>query len=85
MKVEYKSLFIGISVGVAGIFFLLYLFGNLETELSFKTGDIPKNKNIEVWIEQTINDGEDLTNIILKGKGDVTRDELNQELDRILE
>ena len=85
MRIEYKSLFIGISVGMAGVFFLLYLFGNIETELSFKTGEIAKNKNIEVWIEQTSKDGEDLTNIILKGKGDVTRDQLDNELERILE
>ena len=45
MRIEYKSLFIGISVGMAGVFFLLYLFGNIETELSFKTGEIAKNKN----------------------------------------
>ena len=85
MKIEYKSLFIGISVGVAGVFLLLYLFGNIETELSFKTGDIAKNKNIEVWIEQTSKDGKDLTNIVLKGKGNVTRDQLENELERILE
>ena len=85
MRIEYKSLFIGISVGMAGVFFLLYLFGNIETELVFKTGDIAKNKNIEVWIEQTSKDGKELTNIVLKGKGNVTRDELENELERILE
>jgi hypothetical protein len=85
LKIEFKSLFIGIAIGVVGVFSILFLFGNVETELSFKTGDIAKNKNIEVWIEQTIKDGEDLTNIVLKGRGDVTRNELDQELERILE
>ena len=84
MKVEYKSLFLGISLGIVGVFFVLYLLGNVETELSFATGDTKKDKNIEVRIEQTIENGEDLTNIVLKGKGDVTKDELEKELERIL-
>ena len=84
MKIEYKSLFLGISLGIVGVFSVLYIFGNVETELSFATGDTKKDKNIEVRIEQTIENGEDLTNIVLKGKGDVTKDELEKELERIL-
>jgi len=84
MKIEYKSLFLGISLGIVGVFSILYLFGNVETELSFATGDTREDKNIEVRIDKTIENGEDLTNVVLKGKGDVTRDELEKELDRIL-
>ena len=84
MKIEYKSLFLGISLGIVGVFSVLYLFGNVETELSFSTGDTREDKNIEVRIDKTIENGEDLTNVVLKGKGDVTRDELEKELDRIL-
>tara|TARA_B100000586_G_C19741247_1_gene273904 strand:+ start:139 stop:453 length:315 start_codon:yes stop_codon:yes gene_type:complete len=84
MKIEYKSLFLGISLGIVGVFSVLYLFGNVETELSFATGDTREDKNIEVRIDKTIENGEDLTNVVLKGKGDVTRDELEKELDRIL-
>ena len=29
--------------------------------------------------------GEDLTNVVIKGEGDVTRKELEEELDRMLE
>ena len=84
MKIEYKSLFFGISLGIVGVFSILYLFGNVETELSFATGEIKEDKNIEVRIEKTVENGEDLTNVVLKGKGDVTRDELEKELDKIL-
>ena len=84
MKIEYKSLFLGISLGIVGVFSVLYIFGNVETELSFATGDTREDKNIEVRIDKTIENGEDLTNVVLKGKGDVTRDELEKELDRIL-
>ena len=85
MKVEYKSFFLGISLGIVGVFSILYLFGNVETEFSFVTGDVEKDNNIEVRIEQTIKNGQDLTNVVLKGKGDVTREELEMELKRILE
>ena len=84
MKIEYRSLFLGISLGIVGVFSVLYLFGNVETKLSFATGDTKEDKNIEVRIEKTIENGEDLTNVVLKGKGDVTRDELEKELERIL-
>ena len=42
-------------------------------------------KNIEVSIERTIENGEDLTNVVITGKGDITREELEEELDRMLE
>ena len=59
--------------------------GLVETEFSFSTVDNKKDKNIEVSIERTIENGEDLTNVVIKGEGDVTRIELEEELDRMLE
>tara|TARA_X000001036_G_scaffold248907_1_gene231942 strand:+ start:525 stop:839 length:315 start_codon:yes stop_codon:yes gene_type:complete len=85
VKIEYKSLFVGISLGIIGVFSVLYLLGNVETEVSFTTGDKKEDKNIEVSIERTIENGEDLTNVVIRGEGDVTRKELEEELDRMLE
>ena len=85
MKIEYKSLFLGLSLGIVGVFSVLYLLGNVETEFYFATGDKNQNKDIDISIEQTIENGEDLTNVVVKGKGDVTRAELEQELERMLE
>ena len=85
MKIEYKSLFLGISLVIVGVFSVLFLFGNVETELSFSTGDNKQDKNIEVSIERTIENGEDLTNVVIKGEGDITREELEEELYRMLE
>ena len=62
---------------------ILFLIGNVETEF-LSTVDNNQNKNIEVSIERTIENGEDLTNVVIKGEGDVTRKEL-EELDRMLE
>jgi len=85
VKIEYKSLFVGISLGIIGVFSVLYLLGNVETEVSFTTGDKKEDKNIEVSIERIIENGEDLTNVVIKGKGDVTREELEEELEKMLE
>ena len=85
MKLEYKSMFIGIVLGAVSVSAILFLLGDVETEFSFSTGDKKQDKNIEVSIEQTIENGEDLTNVVIKGEGDVTRKELEEELDRMLE
>jgi hypothetical protein len=86
MKVEYKSMFLGVLTGIIGVVILLFVLGNVETEFSFTTGDpIKKNKNINVSINRTIDNGEDLTNVIIKGSGKVTREELDAELERLLQ
>jgi len=85
MKIETKSFLLGISVGVIGFLTFIFIIGDVETELSFSTGDKKQDKNIEVSIEHTIENGEDWTNVVIKGEGDVTRKELEEELDRMLE
>ena len=85
MKIDTKSFLIGISVGIIGFLTFILIIGDVETEFSFATGDTKEDKNIEVSIERTIENGEDLTNVVIKGEGDVTRKELEEELDRMLE
>ena len=86
MKVEFNSMFLGIFAGIVGVFIILFVLGNVETEFSFTTGDPikKKDKNINVSINRTIDNGEDLTNVIIKGNGNVTREELDTELERLL-
>ena len=85
MKIDTKSFLIGISVGIIGFLAFILIIGDVETEFSFSTVDKNQGKNIEVSIERTIENGEDLTNVVIKGKGDVTRKELEEELDRMLQ
>ena len=85
MKIETKSFLLGISVGIIGFLTFIYIIGDVETEFSFSTGDKKQDKNIEVSIERTIENGEDLTSVVIKGKGDVTREELEKELEKMLE
>jgi len=51
MKIEYKSLSIGIAMGILGICVILYVLGNVETEFSFSFGEgkneIHSNMNVK--------------------------------------
>ena len=85
MKIETKSFLLGISAGIIGVLTFILIIGDVETEFSFSTGDKKQDNNIEVSIERIIENGEDLTNVVIKGEGDVTRKELEEELDRMLE
>ena len=85
MKLEYKSMFIGIVLGAVSVSTIFFLFGDVEKEFTFTTLDKKQDKNIEVSIERMIENGEDLTNVVIKGKGDVSRKELEEELERMLE
>jgi|TARA_B110000240_G_C13305719_1_gene370492 hypothetical protein len=85
MKVEYKSMFLGIALGVVGVFTILFLLGDVETEFSFSTGENENkmDKNIDIRIEKTVENGQDFTNVVVKGGGDVTKEDLDKELERL--
>ena len=38
MKIEYKSMFLGLALGIIGLLSVLSLLGNIETEISISTG-----------------------------------------------
>jgi len=85
MKIEYKSMILGVLLGLAGCFVILLLLGNIETEFSFTTGNKHKelNKNIDVSIERTVKNEQDHTDIIVKAVGDLTEEEIGKELERL--
>jgi hypothetical protein len=57
----------------------------VETEFSFSTGENENkmDKNIDVRIEKTVENGQDFTNVVVKGSGDVTKEDLDKELERL--
>ena len=85
MKIDYKSMFLGVALGVVGVFAILFLLGDVETEFSFSTGENENkmDKNIDVRIEKTVENGQDFTNVVVKGSGDVTKEDLDKELERL--
>ena len=42
------------------------------------------DKNINVSIQKTVANGQDFTNVVVKGSGDVTKEDLDKELDRLM-
>ena len=87
MKVEYKSMSFGVAFGIVGVFAILFLLGDVETEFSFTTGESANkdDNSIDVRIEKTIDNGQGLTNVVIKGSGDVTKEDLDKELERLFE
>ena len=84
-KIEYKSMFLGVTLGVASVFIILFLLGDVKTEFSVKTGKELANigKSININIDKTIEDGKEVTNITVVGSGSITKEELDQELERL--
>jgi hypothetical protein len=80
-------MFLGVTLGVVGVFTILFLLGDVETEFSFSTGENENkmDKIIDVSIEKTVENGQDLTNVVIKGSGDVTREDLDKELERLFD
>jgi len=80
-------MFLGVTLGVVGVFAILFFLGDVETEFSFSTGENENkmDKNIDVRIEKTVENGQDLTNVVIKGSGDVTREDLDKELERLFD
>ena len=78
-------MFFGVALGVVGVFTILFLLGDVETEFSVTTGENANkmDKNIDVRIEKTVKNGQDFTNVVVKGSGDVTKEDLDKELDRL--
>ena len=85
MKIDMKSLFLGALLGVTTVLLFMFILGNVETEVHFSSGSNRINKDIDIRIERVMEDGDDLTNVVVKGKGDITREELEKELERMLE
>tara|TARA_X000001036_G_scaffold201283_1_gene189065 strand:+ start:1224 stop:1544 length:321 start_codon:yes stop_codon:yes gene_type:complete len=85
MKIEYKSMFFGIVLGMLGSFVILILVGNVETTFSFSTGDKAEdlNKNIDVSIKRTVKNEKDYTNVLVEARGDVTKEDIDIELERL--
>ena len=85
MKIEYKSMLLGALIGVLGVFTVLLLVGDVETEFFINTGNKikDKNKNIDVSIEKNVEKVQVHTDVIVKASGDVTKEDIDKELDRL--
>jgi flagellar biosynthesis/type III secretory pathway M-ring protein FliF/YscJ len=87
MNVDNKSMFLGITIGLVSVLVILFLVGDVETKFSIQMGEDAKsmNKEIDVRIEKTVEDGNEITNITVSGSGSVTKEDLDKELERLFE
>ena len=53
MKVEYKSIYVGIALGIISVFAVLFLLGDIETEFSFTTGESANKNDMKYLLEIT--------------------------------
>ena len=85
MKIEYKSMLLGVLIGMLGVFTILLIVGDVETEFSINSGNKIKdlNKNIDVSIEKNVEKDQVHTDVIVKASGDVTKEDIDKELDRL--
>ena len=76
---------LGVLIGVLGVFTILLLVGDVETKFSINTGNEIKdlNKNIDVSIEKNIEKNQVHTDVIVKASGNVTKEDIDKELDRL--
>ena len=76
---------LGSLLGVLGVFTILLLVGDVETEFSINSGNKIKdlNKNIDVSIEKNVEKDQVHTDVIVKASGDVTKEDIDKELDRL--
>ncbi len=79
-----KSLSLGVLLGVTIVLLSIFILGDVDTEVHFSTGNKRINKDIDIRIERVMENGQDLTNAVVKGVGDITREELEKELERML-
>ena len=85
MKIDMKSLILGAILGVTTFLLFMFIIGDVDKEVHFSSGNKRINKDIDIRIERVMEDGEDITNVVVKGSGDITREELEKELEGMLE
>ncbi|MDG1224052.1 MAG: hypothetical protein P8O00_05705 [Candidatus Marinimicrobia bacterium] len=86
MKIDKKSLFLGISLGAISTAVIFLSFGDVNTDFSFQIGDNIRSdlkKDINISIEKTIENGIEKVTVIVNARGDVLKEDVEKELIRV--
>lgn len=86
LKVDKKSLFLGISLGAIFTVVIFLSFGDVNTDFSFQIGDNIRGdlkKDINISIEKTIENGIEKVTVIVNARGDVLKEDVEKELNRV--
>ena len=86
MKIDKKSLFLGISLGAISTVVIFLSFGDVNTDFSFQIGDNIRSdlkKDINISIEKTIGNGIEKVTVLVNASGDVLKEGLEEKLNRV--
>jgi hypothetical protein len=87
LKIDKKSLFLGTSLGVITTVVIFLSFGDVNTDFSFQIGDNFRGdlkKDINISIEKTIENGIESVTVLVNASGDVLKEYVEEELNRVL-
>ena len=86
MKFDLKNILLGVVIGIIGTASVFFLIGDVEIETEIQLGEKTNqdNKDIQITIEKTIDEnGEEVINVSAIGKGSVTKEDIENELERV--
>ena len=86
MKIDKKSMFLGLSLGAISASMIFLLMGDVNTEFSFQIGEnISGNlkKDISISIEKNTESDKEKVTVIVNANGDVSEQDIEKELDRV--
>jgi len=86
LKIDKKSLFLGISLGLISTVVIFLSFGDVSTDFSFQIGDNIRGdlkKDINISIEKTIENGIEKVTVIVNARGDALEEDVEKELNRV--
>ena len=87
MQIHYKSLFLGMAVGTILVLAVLFLVSDVETEVIISTGKPSKRiqKELDVKIDKTMQDGEAFTKVTVSGEGSTTQEDVDKVLEQLFQ
>lgn len=86
MKIDHKSLFLGVSLGAIFTVVTFLSFGDVNTDFSFQIGNNIRGdlkKDINISIEKTIENGIEKVTVLVDASGDVLKEDIEEELIRV--
>ena len=86
LKIDHKSLFLGVSLGAIFTVVTFLSFGDVNTDFSFQIGNNIRGdlkKDINISIEKTIENGVEKVTVIVNASGDVLKEDVEKELIRV--
>ena len=86
LKIDKKSVFLGISLGAIFTVVIFLSFGDVNTDFSFQIGNNicgDLKKDINISIEKTIENGIEKVTVLVNASGDVLKEDVEEELNRV--